>query len=594
MFRSKKGGGKKNTVNKNNQSRKSAQYPKRTSLNMNNTNRYPKMDSENRKTSNVYNYSNINKSLHNSATPHLSKPSSVKRKPKPSKESTNAASRASQPRSTASAGRKRRYRGPVRNSGDIAKRFAVFIFVLILGYLFISSYAMFTKQSVKFDVIQYGSIDTSKVSEGIIIRNEKVYTAPKAGVVNYNIADNEKIKKGNIVCTIKDEAAVASMEASLEDINKNILALQQSRDDMSLFSEDVKRVNSQIKDTIDERVYSFVSVNTKELYELKENIKKKIDSRNQMLLSENKGSLQELASKKIEQENEINKNITTIASADGGIVSYFVDGMESTLNLESLNNLTQEQTLMKPDKSEELKNPAAKDSPIFKVILDNSWYIASFIESRFIENWKEGSTVIVYIKDDVNTFPVEAVVFKLQADAGDDKKKYVVLKVDKDIISYTEQRNIKIQVNKALSGIKINKNSIAEENLLKIPEKYVKDDIIIKKTGTTTSMFPIVYSGFEDEGKFILTPVVFGSLNVGDVIVNPSDMADTFTINDVTTAKGVYVINTGITEFKRINITYPDENSTHIILDPNANTNLKLYDRILTDTKNIEKEQKIY
>lgn len=472
-------------------------------------------------------------------------------------------------------------------------RFVIFIvFASILVYLGGYAYSFVTKEAVAFDTIQYGSIDAPKTVEGMIIRDEKLYVSPVAGVVSYNIADHEKVKKGTIVCSIRDEEVVSKMETELKDINESIINLQESREDMSWFAEDVKRVNNQVKDIVDENSYKFAKMQINEIYEFKSNLQKKIDLRNQMLLSENRGSLQELVQKKEIQESELSKNITNISAQEGGIVSYYIDGLEQTFTPENIETLTEGQVKTKPKEISEMKNEVIANENVFKMINSNIWYIASYIPNDYIKDWEENDIQTIYVTiGNEESVPLNCTVTKLNPG---EKDTYVVLKLTKGLIDYIEQRNISFEISKPKVGFKISNSAIVEKTLIKIPSKYVEEGIVKKVVNESIKDIAIVNSGDNAEEGVIYTPVKFGILNVGDIVVNPKDEKDTFTISDVVNTKGIYIINTGVAEFNKINAENMVQNSTHTILDPALNTNINIYDRIVTDTNNVEEQQKLY
>lgn len=470
----------------------------------------------------------------------------------------------------------------------------VTLFVFSLIVLYLSGYAFYfiTKDTISFDTIQYGSIDAPKTAEGIVIRNETVYSTPVDGVVSYNVADDEKVKKGSIICSIKDETVVASMEDNLEHINKDIIGLQESRDEMSWFAEDVKRVNKQIKDIIDENSNDYAKLKISNIYELKSNIQKKINTRNQMLLSENKGSLQNLAKQREEQENELSKNIVSISANEGGVVSYYIDNLEQTFTLETMEKLSKEQTTMKPSNISDTKTQVNAKDNVLKIVNSNEWYIASYIPNNYIESWKQNDTITIFVKRSDSSIPVEASIHKLEQF---EKETYVILKITKNMIDYINERNITFEINKSQVGFKIPNTAIVEKTLLEIPMDYVEEGIIqkVKEDGTIIDV-GIAISNSDKDKNIVYTPIQFGVLEVGSTIHSPKGLTENYTINNVMNSKGVYIINTGIAEFQKINTDKSIQNSTHTIIDPTINTNINIYDRIITDTKNIEKEQKIY
>lgn len=480
-----------------------------------------------------------------------------------------------------------------KSSGNGAKKFASAIFVIILAYVSTVAYKFLTRPSIPYDSVIYGNIDTVKTVTGIIVRDEKIYNSPSKGTLSFNIADFERVKKGEIICSVKDEELVGSMEEELKGINKNILEIQDTRDDLSAFSEDIKRIDYQIKDIVDENVFELSTGNINKIYFIKENVKKKMDSKNQMLLSESGGSLQELADKKIERENEINKNTASVSALESGILSYGFDGLEASLNFEGLNKMTEEQTLMKQDDNsiQQAAGVVNENDGVFKIVSSNVWYIAAYIENSDIDGWEKDDYKTIYIKNNGENIPIEAQIYTI---SQSESKTYVVFKITKNILDYINSRSISFEINKAQEGLKINSNAIVEAHTLKIPSGFVSEDgSVIKKSSDSTVNIAVSVSGTDETGQYVYIPVD-DRLDAQDEIVNPENPEDTYKITEISTAKGVYVINTGVTAFKSINLENSIHNSTHTILDPNLNTNIKVYDRIVTDIKNIGEEEKIF
>ena len=142
------------------------------------------------------------------------------------------------------------------------------------------------------------------------------------------MADGEKVKPNTEVCSIKDQAAVASMESDLEKIDNDIMDVQDKRDDISIYSDDINKDNQQIKKIVDDSAINFATLNLEDVYELKTNIEKELSERNQLLLSENQGALTDLVTKRKAQEEKLNQSISKVSTNESGIVSYDVIGDE--------------------------------------------------------------------------------------------------------------------------------------------------------------------------------------------------------------------------------------------------------------------------
>ena len=487
----------------------------------------------------------------------------------------------------------------VKNQTVSARRNSValpiFIFFIILCFIYIigSSVNFLTKKIVNYDVLSYGTIDTPKSANAIIIRSEKVYNTEKAGVISYDAADNEKVKKGAVVCSIKDEAVVAQMQASLDDINEQIMKVQSERKDISVYSEDIKKYNTQMKDIIDENALDYAYMKLGNIYEFGNTVKKQLDTRNQYLLSENSGELKDLVSQKKEQESKLNENISNMVAEESGIVSYYIDGLEEELTPENMESISKSQISDTVKAESSFKSSVRANSPAFKLVTSNIWYIASYIKKDYIKEWEKGDTRTIYVKDENGReHSLEAYVQDIVAN---DTESFVIFKITRDMTDFINVRNITIETESSERGYKIPNSAIVEETLMKIPTAYVDSEgNVIKVENGNNKAVAVNISGKDpDDSNYSYTPVQMGVINVGDTIKSPiSD--ETFVIADVLNTKGIYVVNTGIAEFRTIDLTNSVANSTHTILDPSYNTNIYVYDRIMTDPRNVEKEEMVY
>ncbi len=465
-------------------------------------------------------------------------------------------------------------------------------FVLCSIYIVGCAYGFITKKIVNYDVVQLGIIDTPKTVQGVIIRDEKVYNAPADGVISYEVADNERVKKNTEVCTIKDAAEVKALEDELNSIDENIIKLQSEREDISIYSEDIKQDNKEIQTLIDDNAMDYAKKNFGNIYDLKNSIQKKMDVRNELLLSENKGTLVDLVTQRNEQVAKLNNNIAKISVEEGGIVSYNLDGYEEKYTIAGLNGYNEKDTLVTASASNSFKNNVKSGTPTFKLVKANEWYIACYVPGEYAKKWQKGNYVNIYAKDSLDvSHDFTGLIYELKGNENDDKR-YAVIKLTKDIADFINDRSITFDVEKATSGYKIPNSAIVEETLLKVPLDYVnEEDLYITKADNT--QVPVIISDKDTENNVAYIPVQLGSLNVGDKIKKPFTK-DTFEIKDVLNTSGIYVVNTGYAEFKRIYTEGSVSNNTHTILDVGRNTNINIYDRIVTDTENIKREQKVY
>ncbi|MBQ8940672.1 MAG: hypothetical protein IJ062_02470 [Firmicutes bacterium] len=468
---------------------------------------------------------------------------------------------------------------------------AMLLFLIVLFYAVGYAVKYMQRSVVANDTVVYGSIDSAKVCTGVVVRDEVVYNSPSSGEAVFNVADNDKVKANTEVCSVQDTAAVQSLQEDLNEINEKILEMQKTRESISAVSDEVKHYNAQIKAGADNYAFRLTSGDISVLYAMKSDIQKLIDTRNQRLLSENSGSLSGLAEQRTQQQSKISESKNAVISADAGVISCFSDGLESKYTFDVMGDLT-EKDINVNSSGTVLDKAVNEGEPIFKVVRSNDWYIVSYIPNSLIENWTVGDKVSIYAhtqNEDARKLEVQVA----SLNTGE-KTTLAVLKSTKYLVDYINVRSITFETTKVMAGLKIPNNAIVEQTMLKVSSDFVVNNKIYKKSGEDTyAELDVVPAGTNSEEGITYIPFDINRINVGDTLVMPEDKSKTFTISDVVTVKGVFVMNTGIAEFCKINLDNSSANANYTVLDPAINTNIKLYDRIVTDTKNIEKQQKL-
>ena len=85
----------------------------------------------------------------------------------------------------------------------------------------------------------------------------------------------------------------------------------------------------------------------------------------------------------------------------------------------------------------------------------------------------------------------------------------------------------------------------------------------------------------------------FETLRIGDTILKGTgENAEKYTISEVETDKGVYVVNSSVADFKIIEVIA--SNSEYSIVKAGSTYGLKVYDNIVSDAKNIQESDSIY
>ena len=434
--------------------------------------------------------------------------------------------------------------------------FFYLVFFVIIIYMIGYCTRFFSRKKIDTTLVKFIDFDKSKIFDGIIIRNEKVYKAKKNGLIYFVLHNNDYAKKNSLVCVIEDKKA----NDNLKDIvDKNMFVLSQAKNN--------KKINGVL-----------------------DLIEKNLEIRNQILLTENRGEIKEMDDEKNELEKKIKNNICNLNSEEAGLVSYFIDGLENNFLLDKLDILTFENINIKAQAKEINNNSFVNAGEnIFKIIEDNNWYIACRIKNKYIKDLKESDWKIIYLKQDNNFVEVEFMIYKILA--KNKSESILILKSDKFMHEFVDVRNIKFKLeDNKKHGYKILNKSIVAKNLFKIKKEFVyKDEFyyVIKKAGENNKVKVKIYD--EDENYFY---VESDEVKIKDVLVKENDKKDEFVINDVKKIRGVYLANNGIAEFKKINFD-GDLKNDFVVLDEKLNPEIKIYDMIVLNAENIIDGEKI-
>lgn len=448
------------------------------------------------------------------------------------------------------------------------------------------------KPSIGIETVNYGSIDVPATLRGIIVRDEVVMKSNMDGTPEYNYSENERVAKNALVCTVKNTGTTQVIEDEIKKIDKGILDIQKNRTDFSLFKEDIDRTEKNIENSIDSTVYRFINNNVSDVYSLKNQVQTQINLRNQIWLAENTKSTAELSAERHQYESQLEVSQDTVRSKYSGIFSLKIDNFEEIVTPQVRGDISPEQIKMTVQPQYISKSLAVNTgSPLFKIIKSNTWYVVSNVPNEVSAGWKEGDYLDIYttVDDEEKTVSVKIESMKIG-----DSATYVVFVTDRNLIDFLELRTMYFSVRQSVySGFKVPNAAIVERTFLKIPKTFLSDSLgeqgVIKRT-TSGDAFRRIKIANSDE-KYVYVLQDFESLKIGDVIVGIGEGAQTYTIGEVSTYKGVYVANSSLAEFTVIDIL--GQNSDYSIVNAESQFGLKVYDKIVSDAKAIQDDEAV-
>ncbi|MBO8434091.1 MAG: hypothetical protein IAC55_02050 [Tyzzerella sp.] len=472
------------------------------------------------------------------------------------------------------------------------------LFIYLLGYLI----TFINKPHISVESVGYGTIDVPKTLNGIVIRDEKVFKSPISGQPVFAYSDNERVKKDASVCVIKKDDTADALEEKIQEIDKDILEKQMQREDLSVFKGDIDRIETDISNTIDTYIYKLSDGGMSEVYSMKNRVNSQITMRNNIWLTENNKSVSQLNEERKGYQSQLADSIADIRSDVSGVVSFAIDGMEESLPYDDPKNVTEEQTKAKVTVNHISKSQNVDaETPIFKIVESNIWYVTAYIPKDVASNWEVGDRKVM-----LTTTSDENVKINVRVDSMEqlDNNTKVVFKSNESIEKVIDVRNIEFTIeDEVFEGIKVPNKAIVEKTLLKIPAECVResngDRGVLKSDGDETKFVSLIISKEEEAnleentGAFVYVLQDFETLRIGDTILKGTgENAEKYTISEVETDKGVYVVNSSVADFKIIEVIA--SNSEYSIVKAGSTYGLKVYDNIVSDAKNIQESDSIY
>ena len=473
------------------------------------------------------------------------------------------------------------------------------IFVVILIYVGNAIINYIDAPEISIGVVAMGAIQTPQILEGVIIRNERVYTSSSAGVVTFNFGDGERVRRDSIICVIVDAHTEAVLTQSIAEVEAQIFNVQNMRADLILSSPEIEQKNAQIAQMVNMSVPRLLTTGISAVYEFRDNVAQTIDSRNQIILSEGHGSARDLVENRSIFDERLRNARDVVRASSSGIVSHWIDGLEDVFTFDTMDSLQPEQTRFNTDFLRTRASQTVEEGDnLFKIVESNEWYIAAHIPNDNIIDWLPGSDRTIYIESahQENVFiPLEMRVTRINSG---ESTSYVILRSNRFLLDYLNVRNIRFKTSRdEHSGFKIPRAAIVDRTVLRIPTEFILDNengffVMRRIDGADVLAAVNLASTFNSEEPFMYVHQDFEAIRLGDIIVRGGDNPETHSITEVDNIRGIFKVNRGYTQFFRIHI---DENTResggYYILDPALNAGLRISDRIILDSRNVRERQ---
>lgn len=482
-----------------------------------------------------------------------------------------------------------------RRKRMMQKVIVAMVITTFITYAGIKTMDLFRYPSISYQTVQIGVIDNSNLLKGIIFREEEVVNSTRTGDIHYILSEGEKVANKGSVCLVANGEEIKSLKNQLYTLDHSLYNKQDKRSDLSYYQADVYQINEVLKKEIDTFAESKYWDNPKSVYELRQTLDKTIEDRTALYVQDESKTTEGIKGNRQEIVKSLKDNQSAQKASMSGIISYTLDGYEDKLDTESLNTMDYEQykNLLAATKKLEVSMPtlsAEVNKPLYKIITDDKWRIATYVENEKVTSYEVGKYYNIYFEEAKQEF----IRFKLESKQEEGEMTKLVFVSNDYLVDFLPKRTIEFSIGKnKAEGLKIPLKAIVEKNMLAIPNEYLVEQGsgkgVLRKQNQTNVFVPLNIQYSDDDFAYIMQEIDnLEGISLGSTIEHPQG-AKAYTISQIQTDQGVYVVNGQFAQFKRIEVAMV--NDEYAILSNSKETKLKEFDQIISNPKNIKEDQ---
>ncbi len=328
--------------------------------------------------------------------------------------------------------------------------------------------------------VQIGSIEYSINADAYLIRDEEVINSPFEGTYIPTINEGEKSPSNFTIATVLNSNSRKLLDQLKQNDQKIINAQMQKMENKNFFSEDLKKLDGEIKghikSVIEKMNENDISQLKDEKTKIDELIKKKatiigdIGTPNAYITSLNK--------EKQRLQHLIDQNTKNIVIKESGVVSYFIDGYETELNTKGIRELTPQYLEKIKSVETQINNNRRTDvgKPFAKLIKNIKYDMVVPMDAKKTDAFNEGDYISVRIND-IGKLVDGKVIYKSSGIQG---KSIVAIETDQALSETAGMRKINVDlVLKSFEGYKVPISCLRNINTSKGTAK-----IMLVKAGT--------------------------------------------------------------------------------------------------------------
>lgn len=326
------------------------------------------------------------------------------------------------------------------------------IFLVVVAYMVLSVLKT-VRSPYQFETVYEDVVEESIAVEGWLFRDE-VRLDPAAGLVNYHLAEGEKVAAGEEVAVSYQNQQALKDQQKVRDKTSQLEQLQYARSEESASG---KNLDKQINATFADIQRSALQGDYTRVHK-QSNDYKQLVLRRECLYTE--GAAADLGMASLDIANELNElkstlggeSVSITAPERSGIFSTYVDGYEDMFTLDSLEDISPSgfKTLVE-------QVPAQTGDAAGKVVTSSVWDLVMLVKEEDLPKFTQETEVSVRFSALTNAMPMEV----KEVGYAEEGEAVVVLESRKnmvDTIAFRQQSGLVIFESE--KGILIPKNAL--------------------------------------------------------------------------------------------------------------------------------------
>lgn len=335
-------------------------------------------------------------------------------------------------------------------------RIAIILAAIFLIYCIILLVKLLSNPTNTF-IVEQGKIYKEEPVAGYIIRDEQIVNSQNSnGKIVHLKAEGKKVAKGEAIYRYSLENE-DELNNQISELDNEIQQCLQKETTTTLFSSDIKLLESQIQTRLDD-VYE--NTNLQQISNYKKNISDSITKKAKIAgdLASNGSSVKELIAKRNNIEEQLNSNSSYVYADKSGIISYRVDELENILTASDFSYLNKDFLDSLNLRTSQMIATSANNA---KIINNFNCYLTCITKTDEAKKSQIGDNIKLRLpsSDEISA----EIVYK--AEEGNDI--LLVFKIEKSVEALIDYRKINFDIIWwSDSGLKIPKSALQYEGNL--------------------------------------------------------------------------------------------------------------------------------